>query len=68
MKYKKVNMIKGSHAYKGYVSIYNIDILNSFNPELRLKDAESTIRGKQKDLLTKLKGLNPQRHQFQSFK
>ena len=56
MKYKKVNMTKGFHAYKGYVSIYNIEILNSFNPRLRLKDFESTIRGKQKDLLTELKG------------
>ena len=49
-------MTKGFHAYKGYVSIYNIEILNSFNPRLRLKDFESTIRGKQKDLLTELKG------------
>ena len=23
-----------SHAYKGYASSYNVDILNSFNPEL----------------------------------
>ena len=45
MKYKKVNMTKGFRAYKGYVSIYNIEILNSFNPRLRLKDSESTIRG-----------------------
>ena len=28
---------KQSHAYKGYASPYNVEILNSFNPELRLK-------------------------------
>ena len=30
--------------------------MNSFNPELQLKDIESAIRNKLKDLLTKLKG------------
>ena len=53
---KKAKMTKRSHAYKGYASIYNIEILNYFNPELQLKDAESTIRDKQKDLLTEFKG------------
>ena len=53
---KKAKMTKRSHAYKGYASIYNIEILNSFNPELQLKDAESTIRDKQKDLLSEFRG------------
>ena len=25
---------KRSHAFKGYASSYNVEILNSFNPEL----------------------------------
>ena len=28
----------------------NVDILNSFNPELQLKNTESTIKDKLKDL------------------
>ena len=32
---------KRSHAYKGYASSY---ILNSFNPELQLKDTEYIVR------------------------
>ena len=39
----------------GYASTYNAKILNSFNPELQLKDIESAIRNKLKDLLNKLK-------------
>ena len=48
--------MKQSHAYNGYANVYNIEILNSFNPKLQLKDTESTITNKPKDLLTKLKG------------
>ena len=44
-----------SHAYKGYVSSYNVDILNPFNPRLQPKDTESAIRNKLIDLLTQLK-------------
>ena len=47
--------MKWSHAYGGYASTYNAKILNSFNPELQLKDIESAIRNKLKDLLNKLK-------------
>ena len=39
--------MKRSHAYKGYAS-NNVDILNSFNPELQLKDTESASRNKLK--------------------
>ena len=44
--------MKQSYAYKGS---YNIDILNSFNPEVQLKDTESAIKNKIPDLLTELK-------------
>ena len=35
---------KQSHGYTGYPGTYNVEILNSFNPELQLKDTESTIK------------------------
>ena len=44
------------HAFKGYVITYNFEILNSFNPELQLKDNESAIDSKLIELLTKLRG------------
>ena len=37
-------------------SLYGDIILNSFNPELQLKDTESAIKSKLIDLLTQLKG------------
>ena len=38
---KKIAKIKKQpHARKGYVSTYNFEILNSFNPELQLKNTE----------------------------
>ena len=37
---------KRAHAFKGFASSYNVDILNSFNSELQLKDTESAIRVK----------------------
>ena len=43
-------------SYKGYVSSYYVDILNSFNHELQLNYTESTIRNKLIDLYTKLRG------------
>ena len=50
-----VKITKRSHAFKGYASSYNVKILNSFNPELQLKDTESAIENKLKDLLSELK-------------
>ena len=35
---------------------YNVEISNSFNTELQLKDIESEIKSKLIDLLTQLKG------------
>ena len=43
--------------FKGYASTYNVEILNSFNPELQLKDTESVIKSKLADLLTRLRGI-----------
>ena len=40
---KKIKIIKQEHTFKGYASTYNVKILNSFNPELLLKDAQSEI-------------------------
>ena len=37
--------------FKDYVSTFNTKILNSFNPELQLKDTESVIKNKLIDLL-----------------
>ena len=52
-----MKITKGAHALKGYASSYNAEILNSFNPELQLKDTESAIKSKLIELLTQLKGL-----------
>ena len=43
---KFVKITKRSRAFKGYASSYNVEILNSFNPELQLKDTESAIKNK----------------------
>ena len=51
-----VKITKREHAFKGYASTYNVEILNSFNPELELKDTESAIKSKLIELLTQLKG------------
>ena len=43
MNKKSVKITKESHAYKGCASTYNVEILNSFNPDLQPKDTESAI-------------------------
>ena len=43
-----------SHS-KGHASTYSVKILNSFNPEIQLKDTEYAIRNKLIDLVTELK-------------
>ena len=35
---KYVNITKRAHAFKGFGSPYNVEILDSFNPELQLKE------------------------------
>ena len=52
---KNVKIKKQEQAFKGYVSSYNVEILNSFNPKLQLKDTESAIKNKW-ELLAQLKG------------
>ena len=42
--------IKQAHDFKGYASTYNVEVLNSINPELQLKDPESKIKSKLIDL------------------
>ena len=37
---KNAKITKRSHAFKDYASSYNVDILNSFVPELQDKDIE----------------------------
>ena len=56
-KQKKCKKNKTTHAFKGYASTYNVEILNSFNPELQLKDAESAIKNKLKNLLSEFRGI-----------
>ena len=53
---KNVKITKRSRAYRGYVSTYNVEILNSFNPEQQLKDTESAIKNNVINLLSKLRG------------
>ena len=48
---KNIKITKWAHAFKGFASSYNVEILNSFNPELKLKDSESSIKSKLIDLL-----------------
>ena len=55
MNEKNVKITKRSHAFKRYASSY-VEILNSFNPELQLKDTESATKNKLIDLLNELKG------------
>ena len=42
--------------FKVFVSTYNVEILNSFNPYLHLIDTESSIKNKLKKLLYELGG------------
>ena len=48
-------MIKRAHAFKGFESSNNVKILNSFKTELQLKNTESAIKSKLKELLTELR-------------
>ena len=48
---------KREEAFKGLSSTYNVEILNSFNHILQLKDTESAIKSKSTELLTQLEGL-----------
>ena len=41
---KNVKITKRAHAFKDYASSYNVDILNSFNPELQLKELNLQLK------------------------
>ena len=49
---KNVKVKKGEHDFKGYASSHNVEVLNSFNLKIELKDTESAIKNKFKKLLT----------------
>ena len=54
---KNVKIAKRAHTFKAFASSSNVEILNSFVPELQLKDAESAIKNKLKKLLSELRGI-----------
>ena len=43
LKEKNIKRTKPEHAFKGFASSYNVEIVNSFNPELQLKDTDAAI-------------------------
>ena len=51
-----VKITKREYAFKGFGSTSNVEILNSFNCELQLKETESAIKCKLLEFLTQLKG------------
>ena len=53
---ENIKITKREYAFKGFASTYNVAFLNSFNPELHLKDTESAIKNKLKKLLPELRG------------
>ena len=57
MNEKNVKITKREHAFKDYESTYNVETLNSFNPELQIQHIESEIKSKLLELLTQLKSL-----------
>ena len=52
---RHAKLAKQAHAFKFHASSYNVQLLNSFSPELHPKDTESTIRNKLIDLLSEIK-------------
>ena len=55
---ENVKITKREHAFRGYASTYNIEILNSFKNELQLKDIESATKSTLVKLLSLLRGIN----------
>ena len=53
---KNIKITKRKHAFKDYVSTDNVEMFNSFNPELQLKYTESAIKSKLIELVIQLKG------------
>ena len=55
VKQKTAKLTKRACAFKGYANSYTANILDSFNPELQIKDTESAIKSELIDLLIQLK-------------
>ena len=56
MNERNVKITKRIHADGSYASTYNVEVLNSFNPELQLKETVSVIKNKLINLLPKVRG------------
>ena len=52
---ENIKITKRKHAFKGFASTYNVEILNYFNPELQLKDTKSANKNKLKKILSELR-------------
>ena len=39
-----MKITKWANAFKGYSSYFSVEILNSFDPELQLKDTECEVK------------------------
>ena len=47
---KNAKIVKQAHAFKNYAHTDNVEMLNSFNLELQLKNAEFSIKDKLKNM------------------
>ena len=56
--YFLANVLIALYIVKVYASSYNVEIFNSRNSELQLKDTESAIKNTLKIFLTELRGFN----------
>ena len=54
---KNVKITKRKHAFKGFASPYNFELLNPFNLELHSEDTEYAIKSKLIDILPELRGI-----------
>ena len=59
---KNVKITKQAHDFKGFASSYNVEILNSFDPELHIKDTEFAIKYKWKKSCLNYEDLNLWQH------
>ena len=59
---RNLKITKWAHAFKGYASTYTVDILDSFNPELQLKETVSEIENKVRKCCLNQEDLNLWQH------
>ena len=52
---KKQKPFKQKKSKNNFTKVYNVEILNCFNPELQLKDTEFAIKSKLTNLLNQLR-------------